>query len=300
MKPALVVLAAGMGSRYGGLKQVDSLGPGGETIIDYSVFDALRAGFGKVVFVIRKHIEEDFLNVFGGRFKGKAQFEVVFQELDMLPEGFDCPSDREKPWGTAHAVWVAHKQVKGPFAVINADDFYGYDAFRVMAEALTSTGGEKGNYYMVGYRLSNTLSDQGSVSRAICTTDDSGYLQTIVERKNIERINKVVCYRNDDGEHVAVDENALVSMNFWGFTPDYFARAKEIFRFFLKDNKEDTKAEFFIPLVVNELIKNGKATCKVLPTSAEWFGVTYPGDKPVVVSELEQLTDDGVYPSPLW
>ncbi len=300
MNPTLVILAAGMGSRYGSLKQVDGLGPGGETIIDYSVFDALRAGFGKIVFVIRKHMEKDFLGVFGQRFKGKVQFEVAFQELDMLPEGFNCPPDREKPWGTAHAVWVAHKIVKGPFAVINADDFYGYDAFRIMAEALKSSVNKKGNYHMAGYRLGNTLSDQGSVSRAICTTDARGYLQSIVERKDIERINNVICYLSDDGEYVAVDENALVSMNFWGFTPDYFERAKEIFSSFLEKNQGDTKAEFFIPLVVDNLIKNGKATCKVLPTSAEWFGVTYPGDKPVVMTKLAQLKDDGVYPSPLW
>ncbi len=300
MKPTLVILAAGMGSRYGGLKQVDGLGPGGETIIDYSVFDALRAGFGKIVFVIRKNIEDDFLDAFGERFKGKVPFEVAFQELDMLPEGFACPKEREKPWGTAHAVWVAHDRVKGPFAVINADDFYGYHAFRVMAEALTSIGRKDGNYFMVGYRLGNTLSDQGSVSRAICSTDARGYLQSIVERKDIERINNVVCYRNENNENVAVDENALVSMNFWGFTTDYFARAGEIFRSFLESNKDDAKTEFFIPLVVDKLIKNGKATCKVLPTSAEWFGVTYPGDKPVVMTKLAQLTDDGVYPSPLW
>jgi len=300
MKPTLVILAAGMGSRYGSLKQVDSLGPAGETIIDYSVFDALRAGFGKIVFVIRKHIEKDFLQVFGQRFKGKVDFEVAFQELDMLPEGFTCPTGREKPWGTAHAVWVAHEKVKGPFAVINADDFYGYDAFRIMAEALKSSGHQKGNFHMAGYRLGNTLSDQGAVSRAICTTDDRGYLQTIVERKNIERINDRVCCRNDEGEHVVVDENGLVSMNFWGFTPDYFHRTTEIFKSFLEENKEDPKAEFFIPIVIDELIKTGKTTCKVLPTSAEWFGVTYPGDKPVVMNELKGLTEDGAYPSPLW
>ena len=300
MQPTLVILAAGMGSRYGGLKQVDGLGPAGETIIDYSVYDALRAGFGKIVFVIRKHIEKEFLQVFGERFKGKADVDLAFQELDMLPEGFVCPSGRQKPWGTAHAVWVAQEKVKGPFAVINADDFYGHDAFRIMADALKSHSHQTGKYHLAGYRLANTLSDQGSVSRAICTTDENGYLETIVERKHIERINNKICFRNEEGECTAVDENALVSMNFLGFTPDYFQHTTELFKSFLQQHKDDSRAEFFIPFVIDELIKQGKATCKVWPTSAEWFGVTYPGDKPVVMNKLKRLTEDGTYPTPLW
>ncbi len=300
MNPTLVILAAGMGNRYGSLKQVDGLGPGGETIIDYSVFDALRAGFGKIVFVIRKHIEKEFLQVFGERFKGKADVDLAFQELDMLPEGYACPPDREKPWGTAHAVWVTHEKVKGPFAVINADDFYGYDAFRIMAEALKYASDQTGKYHLAGYRLANTLSDQGSVSRAICSTDENSFLKKIVERKHIERINNKVCFRNKEGECTAVDKNNLVSMNFVGFTPDYFRQSTELFKSFLHQNKDDTRAEFLIPFVIDELIKQGKVTCKVWPTSAEWFGVTYPGDKPVVMTKLAQLKDDGVYPSPLW
>ncbi len=300
MKPTLIVLAAGIGSRYGSLKQVDGLGPNGETIIDYSVFDAIRAGFGKVVFVIRKNIQKEFLEVFDKRFKGKVDYELVFQELDMLPEGFSCPPDRKKPWGTAHAVWVARNVVNEPFAVINADDFYGYDSFKVMAQALSVPNLQHGNYFMVGYRLCNTLSDQGSVSRAICTIDSEGYLKSVVEYKEIERIEGKVSYRDENGKCMSIDENVLVSMNFWGFTPDFFSKAEQLFREFLQSSTDKTKTEFFIPLVVNEQIKKGRVTCKVLPTSAEWFGVTYPGDKPGVISKLSELTQEGVYPSPLW
>lgn len=300
MQPTLVVLAAGIGSRYGSLKQVDGLGPSNETIIDYSIYDALQAGFGKVVFVIRKHIERDFLDAIASKYQGKVHYELAFQELDMLPANYDCPPEREKPWGTAHAVWVAGNKVNEPFAVINADDFYGRDAFNKMAKALSSPHLEPGNYFMVGYHLANTLSDQGSVSRAICSTDKNGFLQSVVERTKIERIGNEVCYRDENGADVPVDENTLVSMNFWGFTPDFFAHAGEIFRKFLEENHGNPKAEFFIPLVADTLIKNNKATCKVLPTSASWFGVTYPGDKPVVKQKLLKLVNDGIYPSPLW
>ncbi len=300
MKPTLVILAAGMGSRYGSLKQVDGLGPNDETIIDYSVFDAMRAGFKKVVFVIRKHIEKEFREVFSGRFRGKVDFELVFQELDMLPEGFTCPPEREKPWGTAHAVWVARNKVKEPFAVINADDFYGQEAFESMAKALSDPPPRESNYFLAGYRLGNTLSDQGHVSRAICTTDEKGYLESIVERTKIGRENKSVFYINESGEKVPADEDSLVSMNFWGFTPDFFNRSGEIFDAFLKGNINKAASEFFIPLVVDKLIKKREATCRVIPTQAGWFGVTYPGDKPVVKQKLLQLVKEGRYPSPLW
>ena len=301
MKPTLIVLAAGMGSRYGSLKQVDGLGPNGETIIDYSVFDAIRAGFGKIVFVVRKNIEKEFVEVFDKRYKGKVDYELVFQELDMLPEGFSCPPDRKKPWGTAHAVWVARNAVKEPFAVINADDFYGYDSFKVMAQALSEPHLQQGNYFMIGYRLCNTLSDQGSVSRAVCSTNSEGYLQSVVEHKEIERIGgRGVFYRDENGQYMSIDENVLVSLNFWGFTPDFFIKAEQLFKDFLQNSFDKTKTEFFIPAVVNEQLKEGSVTCKVLPTSAEWFGVTYPGDKPDVISKLSKLTDEGVYPSPLW
>lgn len=300
MKPTLIVLAAGMGSRYGGLKQVDAVGPNGETIIDYSVFDALRAGFGKVVFVIRKDIENDFLEVFGKHFDGKVPYEIVFQELDMLPEGIACPPDRVKPWGTAHAVWVCRNVVKEPFAVINADDFYGANAFSVLAKALANPSLQEGEYFMVGYHLKNTLSDQGSVSRGVCSVDNDSFLSDVVERTHIERVDGDVKYKNESGNMVTVDENSLVSMNFWGFTPNFFGHINSMLNEFLSGSLANPKAEFYIPTVVNHLIKNGNATCKVLPTTSQWFGVTYPGDKPVVMSNLKLLVDKGEYPSPLF
>lgn len=300
MKPTLIILAAGMGSRYGSLKQVDALGPNGETIIDYSVFDAMRAGFGKVVFVIRKDIEKDFMDVFGKRLAGKVPFEIVFQELDMLPEGFTCPPDRTKPWGTAHAIWVARNVVKEPFAAINADDFYGADAFNVLAKALSNPKLQKGSYFMVGYRLGNTLSEQGSVSRGVCTTDKEAMLQTVVERTHIERVNGKVCYRNEQNSDVEVDENLPVSMNFWGFTPDFFENVENMMTGFFSGSITNAKAEFYIPTAVNTLIGQEKATCEVLPTKAVWFGVTYPGDKAMVMDRLKDLVAQKEYPSPLW
>lgn len=305
MKPTLIILAAGMGSRYGSLKQVDAVGPNGETIIDYSVFDALRAGFGKIVFVIRKDIEKDFLDVFGKRFNGKVPYEIVFQELDMLPSGITCPPDRVKPWGTAHAVWVCRNAVKEPFAVINADDFYGADSFRVLSKALIdpkkkSDSFVEGNYFMVGYRMANTLSEEGSVSRGVCTVDEKSFLQDVVERTHIERIDGVVKFKDEKGQMVAVDENSLVSMNCWGFTTNFFDHINSMLHEFLGGSLANPKAEFYIPTVVNKLIKKGDATCKVLPTRAQWFGVTYPGDKPLVKERLLKLIENGVYPTPLF
>lgn len=300
MKPTLIILAAGMGSRYGSLKQVDALGPNGETIIDYSVFDAMRAGFGKVVFVIRRDIEKDFMDVFGKRFTGKIPFEVVFQELDMLPKGFNCPAERTKPWGTAHAVWVARNVVNEPFAAINADDFYGADSFQVLAKALSKPSLAKGSYFMVGYRLGNTLSEQGSVSRGVCTTDQKAMLQTVVEHTQIERIDGKVCFRNEQGNNIEINENLSVSMNFWGFTPDFFNHIENMMSGFFSGAITNAKAEFYIPTAVNNLIVDKKATCEVLPTKAEWFGVTYPGDKETVMSRLKELVSEKKYPSPLW
>jgi len=300
MKPTLVILAAGMGSRYGGLKQVDGLGPNDETIIDYSVFDAMRAGFGKVVFVIRKDIEKDFMDVFGKRFTGKFPFEIVFQELDMLPKGYTCPPDRKKPWGTAHAVWVTRNVVKEPFAAINADDFYGYDAFKVMADALSKPNLQKGTFFMVGYQLGKTLSEQGSVSRGVCTADSKSMLQTIVERTHIERLNGKVCYRDEQGKDIELDEKLPVSMNFWGFTPDYLESVENMMTGFFSGSITNAKAEFYIPTAVNNLINDKKATCEILSTKAEWFGVTYPGDKPMVMAKFKALVDKKEYPSPLW
>ena len=300
MKPTLVILAAGMGSRYGGLKQVDGLGPNGETIIDYSVYDAIRAGFGKVVFVIRKSIEKDFMEVFGSRFKGMVPFEIVFQELDMLPQGFECPKDRTKPWGTAHAVWVCRNVIKEPFAAINADDFYGFDSFKVLANALSKQNLPTGSYFMVGYRLGNTLSEQGSVSRGVCTTDNNSFLKTVVERTHIEKKNGIVYYQDEKGIDVPVDEDLSVSMNFWGFTPDFFENVENMMTGFFSGSITNAKAEFYIPTAVNTLVSLNKASCKVLPTTAEWFGVTYPGDKSMVIEKLKELTNFGKYPTPLW
>jgi hypothetical protein len=300
MKPTLIILAAGMGSRYGSLKQVDAVGPNGETIIDYSVFDALRAGFGKIVFVIRKDIEKDFLDVFGSRFDGKVPYEIVFQELDMLPESITCPPDRVKPWGTAHAIWVCRDVVNEPFAVINADDFYGADSFRVLSEALSNPELTEGDYFMVGYRLANTLSEQGFVSRGVCTVDGYSFLKDVVERTQIERIDGKVKYKSDNGEMVNVDDQSLVSMNCWGFTPNLFRHIDSMLIEFLSGSLANPKAEFYIPTVVNRLIKSGKSTCKVIPTTSQWFGVTYSGDKPMVMAKLNELTKSGVYPSPLF
>jgi choline kinase len=300
MKPTLIILAAGMGSRYGSLKQVDAVGPKGETIIDYSVFDALRAGFGKIVFVIRKDIEKDFLEVFGKRFEGKVPYEIAFQELDMLPEGLKCPADRVKPWGTAHAVWVCRNAVKEPFAVINADDFYGQDSFNVLAKKLSNPQLGQDDSFMVGYRLANTLSEQGSVSRGVCKVDDKSFLQDVVERTKIERIDGVVKYLDENNAMVPVDDQSLVSMNCWGFTPKLFGHIDSMLNEFLGGSLANPKAEFYIPTVVNHLIKNGKATCNVLPTSSQWFGVTYPGDKPMVMEKLSNLVSKGIYPTPLF
>lgn len=300
MKPTLVILAAGMGSRYGGLKQVDALGPKGETIIDYSVYDAMRAGFGRVVFVIRKSIEKEFLEVFTNRFDSKVKVEYTFQELDMLPQGFKVPDGREKPWGTAHAVWVTRHLINEPFAVINADDFYGFDTFRVMAQELSKPNLDRGSYFMVGYRLGSTLSEQGAVSRGICTTDENDFLLDVVERTHIERINGEIKYKDENGNLVKVDENVPVSMNFWGFIPDFFSYTERVMTEFFSNQLGNSKAEFYIPTVVNRAIKEGVARCKVLPTTAEWFGVTYPGDRPMVVSRLKELAEKGEYPSPLW
>lgn len=300
MKPTLIILAAGMGSRYGGLKQVDGLGPNGETIIDYSVYDAFRAGFGKVVFVIRKSIEKDFLEVFGNRFNKDVHFEIAYQELDMLPANFACPKDRTKPWGTAHAVWVARKKVNEPFAVINADDFYGYDTFRVLAQELSKPNLPEGSYFMVGFKLGKTLSEEGFVSRGVCTTNSQMLLQNVVEHTQIERINGKVCFKNEEGKLVELDENLQVSMNFWGFTPDFFNYTESLMINFFENSIENPKAEFYIPSVVNKAIQEGKATCKVLSTNSAWFGVTYPGDRQMVVDQLQKLVSSGAYPSPLW
>ncbi len=301
MKPTLMILAAGMGSRYGGLKQVDPIGPSGETILDYSVYDAIRAGFGKVVFIIRKDIEKDFREIFINRFQKHIDIEWVFQETDILPDGFTAPEGRVKPWGTGHAVLMAKDKIKEPFAVINADDFYGFDAFKTICNFFAdqqASGSE--DYAMVAYELQNTLSDFGSVSRGQCATDDKGWLQSVTERTQIERLNDTIVYRESDGTEIPLNNNIPVSMNFWGFTPGFFNHLEKQFIDFIKNNEGNLKSEFYIPTVVDKLIKNSQEQVKVLSNSGQWFGITYKEDKPLVISKLNELIAKGHYPSNLW
>ncbi len=300
IKPTLLVLAAGMGSRYGSLKQMDGVGPNGEAIIDYSIYDAIRAGFGKVVFVIRHSFAKEFMEVFNEqRFGGKIAVEYVYQELDYLPEGFSVPEGRVKPWGTNHAVMMAADAIHEPFAVINADDFYGEDAYKVIGEYLKGLAGSENHYCMVGYEVSKTLSENGTVSRGVCTVDDDKFLKSMVERTQIERVNGTIVFHDGSADE-PLAENTPVSMNLFGFTPDFFRYSKEYFIEFLKANKDNLKAEFFIPLMVNHLISNGTAKLKVLSTSALWFGVTYKEDKPALMAKIESLIEKGVYPRNLW
>ncbi len=299
MKPTLFVLAAGMGSRYGGLKQMDGVGPSGETIMDYSIYDALRAGFGKIVFVIREFFEEDFREKIVSKYENHVPVEVVFQELDKLPAGFTVHPDRVKPWGTNHAVMMGKDVIHEPFAVINADDFYGRESYAILAEQLKKMDGQENHYCMVGYRLHNTLSESGSVARGVCETDDKGYLTSVVERTQVERVDGVIKFK--EGETwTEVGENTPVSMNMWGFTPDYFEYSDKCFVDFLEKNQENLKSEYFIPLVVDHLITTNTADVKVLDTTSKWFGVTYAEDRPGVVAKLQNLVDKGEYPTPLW
>lgn len=303
MKPTLLLLAAGMGSRYGGLKQLDGVGPNGETIMDYSIYDAIKAGFGKIVFVIRKDFEDDFRSKILSKYEGHVPVELVFQSIDALPEGFSVPEGREKPWGTNHAVMMAKDVIKEPFCAINCDDFYNRDAFMVMGKFLSELPTDaKGNYSMVGFRVGNTLSENGTVARGVCATNDAGNLTTVVERTEIMRIEGAVSYKDEQGEWVAIDDNTPVSMNMWGFTPDYFEYSDAYFKEFLADPKNQTnlKAEFFIPLMVNKLITEGTATVKVLDTTSKWFGVTYSADREATVERIQGLVNDGVYPNKLF
>ena len=299
MKPTLFVLAAGMGSRYGGLKQIDGLGPSGETIMDYSVYDALRAGFGKVVFVIRKDFEEAFRKVVISKYAEKVPCEVCFQSVDSVPEGCTFNPERTKPWGTNHAVLMAKDLIKEPFAVINADDFYGRESFQVLADYLKSVEGTTGKYCMVGYRVANTLSENGSVSRGVCATDENGYLTDVVERTKIEKVGDKIIY-TEDGVDTEISPNSPVSMNMWGFTPEYFDYVEKAFVEFLKTRGQELKSEFYIPTLVNDMIRSGEATCKVLDTTSKWFGVTYAEDRPQVVMKINNLVKEGVYPEKLF
>ena len=300
MKPTLFVLAAGMGSRYGGLKQLDGLGPNGETIMDYSIFDAIRGGFGKVVFVIRKDFEQDFRDKILSKYQNHIPVELVFQGLTDLPAGYTCPEDRVKPWGTNHAVLMGKDVIHEPFAVINADDFYGRDSFAVLGKALAEMGGKKNDYCMVGYRVGNTLSESGSVARGVCETNAEGYLTTVVERTAIERIDGKVSFKDENGVMQTIGDTTPVSMNMWGFTPDYFTYSEEYFKEFLDENKGNLKSEYFIPLMVNKLINDGTVRVKVLDTTSKWFGVTYAADRQGVVDKIQALVNAGEYPAKLF
>lgn len=302
VKPTLLVLAAGMGSRYGSLKQMDGVGPNGEAIIDYSIYDAIRAGFGKVVFVIRHLFEKEFREIFTTeRFGGQIEVDFVFQELDKLPAGFTPPTDRVKPWGTNHAVMMGAEVIKTePFAVINADDFYGQDAYQKIGDYLRSISGQKDKYCMVGYAVKNTLSDYGAVSRGVCGVDADGNLTSMVERTQIERIDGVIKYKDENGNMQPLADDTPVSMNLFGFTPDYFTHSEEYFRNYLKENISDPKSEFYIPTMVNRLVADKTASLKVLRTSAKWFGVTYKEDRPEVVERIKKLVESGAYPAKLW
>ena len=313
MKPTLFLLAAGMGSRYGGLKQLDGLGPNGETIMDYSIYDAIQAGFGKVVWVIRKDFEEQFRTQILSKYEDKIPCELCFQALDALPEGFTVPEGRVKPWGTNHAVLMGKNVIKEPFCVINCDDFYNRDAFMVMGKFLAALPeGAHGQYAMVGFRVGNTLSENGTVARGICSKDDADNLTTVVERTEIVRCAEdgtsagdaaqPIRFKDEQGRWVVVEDNTPVSMNMWGFTPDYFDFSEAYFKEFLQDpaNMTNLKAEFFIPLMVNKLIQENTATVKVLDTTSKWFGVTYAADREDTVARIKKLVDDGIYPEKLF
>lgn len=300
MKPTLFVLAAGMGSRYGGLKQLDGLGPGGETIMDYSIYDAIRAGFGKVVFVIRESFEKDFKEIVVNKYKGLIDVDIVFQDVNKIPEGYSYNPEREKPWGTNHAVLMGRDAIREPFAVINADDFYGQESFVVLAKFLQSVAGEKNKYCMVGYRVGNTLSESGAVSRGVCVVDHEHYLKNVVERTHIEEKGGSIIYLDEKGEEVPIGFDTPVSMNMWGFTPDYFDYSLKSFENFLSKHGQELKSEFYIPVTVNELITSGKVSCKVLDTPSKWFGVTYAEDRPQVVLKINELVRRRVYPEKLF
>lgn len=295
MKPTLLILAAGIGSRYGGLKQVDSIGPGGEAIIEYSIFDAIRSGYGKIVFVIRKSIEAEFKEKFSGKFEGKIPVDYVYQEIDTPIEGLSNLPHREKPWGTAHAVLVAEKAINEPFAIINADDYYGITAFPAMADFLKNEC-TPDHYAMIGYILKNTLSDNGSVSRGVCVLDENNSLIAINETHKIERANGKI--QSEGG--AALSENTLVSMNFFGFHHTVFPALRESFIRFVKANGDNPKAEFYIPLFVTEQIQAGKIKMTVIPNDEQWYGVTYREDKETVQQAFNQLTQQSKYPEGLW
>jgi NDP-sugar pyrophosphorylase family protein len=298
MKPTLLILAAGMASRYGSMKQIDGFGPNGETIIDYSIYDAINAGFGKVVFIIKEEFVENFKSIFEPKLNGRIETAYVFQNFDLKQFGIEEEIYREKPWGTAHAILSGRSVIKEPFCVINADDYYGFDAFKKMADFL-NTEATDSNYSIIGYEIGKTLSEFGSVSRGVCKVDESGNLSEIIERTKVYPKDGKIFYE-EDGEEFPLDLSTPVSMNFWGFTPAVFEITEGLFKEFAMANKDKPKAEFFIPLIGENLVQSNTATFKVVPTSNKWFGVTYKEDKPYVQDSIDQLVKNGTYPEKLW
>jgi hypothetical protein len=301
MKPTLLILAAGIGSRYGSLKQLDRIGPSGETIIDYSIYDAIHAGFGKVIFVIKENIAKEFTEIFVEKLRGKIDVDYVFQEIHKVPEGIVYSKERLKPWGTGHAVLMAAEKIHEPFAVINSDDFYGRGSFQSLAGFYKSWTPQKGNTYcMVGYELEKTLSEHGSVSRGICKVDGCDFLLDVTERTKIERDAGGIAYIDETGKSFYLDVRTTVSMNFWGFTPSFFNQLETEFLEFIKINANSPKAEFYIPGVVNNLLQRKEASVRILPCSDQWFGMTYREDRELVVSKIRELVNANIYPADLW
>ena len=300
MKPTLFVLAAGMGSRYGGLKQLDGLGPNGETIMDYSIYDALQSGFGKIVFVIRKSFEEEFRKKVLSKYEKTVPVEVVFQELDDLPAGFTPNPEREKPWGTNHALLMGKTVINEPFGIINSDDFYGRQSFQLLAGQLKGMKDKTGHYCMIGYLLGNTLSDGGSVARGVCEVDKDNLLLKIVERTEVIRSEGTPQFKDTDGTWVNLTDTTPVSMNMWGFTPDYFDLSEKYFVEFLKENKDKVKAEFLIPTLINTLIEKKLIEVKLFNTPSKWFGITYAKDRPEAILKIKDLVANKVYPEELF
>lgn len=300
MKPTLFILAAGMGSRYGGLKQLEGLGPNGETLMDYSIYDALKVGFGKIVFVIRRSFEKEFRENVITKYEKLVPVELVFQEVNKIPEGIKVNPVREKPWGTSHALLMGKDAIKEPFGVINADDFYGRESFQLLAGQLSAMVDCKDNYCMIPYMLGNTLADSGAVARAVCEVDENQFLTKIVERTEIMRIDGVPCYKNKDGEWINLTDTTLVSMNMWAFTPDIFGHIEKHFTEFLKEKKDDVKAEFLIPSLVNALVTKDEVKVKTMNTPAKWFGITYTKDRAEVSHKIRELVADDIYPHKLF
>ncbi len=300
MKPTLLILAAGMGNRYGGLKQIDPVGPNGEIIIDYSIYDAIGAGFGKLVFVIRHYFEDAFKEKIGSKFDGVVETAYAFQELDAGLDGFTLPPDREKPWGTAHAILVGRDVINEPFAVINADDYYGVDSFKMMAVFLSGSQISPTDYAMVGFKLRNTLSEYGMVARGVCHCDDNLFLRDIVERTKVEKRGNGACYFDADGTEHVLTGDEVVSMNLWGFHPSFFGHLKAGFGLFLGEQGTEPKSEYFITIPVSDLAESGQVKVKVLPTHDTWFGVTYRQDKEIAQRCIRMLIEAGTYPNKLW